>query len=58
MNSQKHTTERHSLPQKPQLPVGGALIDGQGREIPITEGMIRLACQALEKNCVGAARHA
>lgn len=58
MNSQKHTTAALSRADQPQLPLGGALIDAQGREIPITEGMIRLACQALEKNSVGAARQA
>lgn len=28
--------------------VGGAVIDEDGREIPITEGMVREACQALD----------
>lgn len=28
--------------------VGGAIIDEAGREIPITEGMVREACQALD----------
>lgn len=58
MNSQKQTMEAHSSPRAPQLPLGGALIDAQGREIPITEGMVRLACQALEKKSVGVARQA
>jgi len=58
MNSQKQTTQVRSLSRRPQLPLGGALIDAQGREIPITEGMVRLACQALEKNSVGVARQA
>lgn len=38
-NSQKTTT----------MPVGGFVIDAQGREIPITEDMIQQACNALEK---------
>ncbi len=38
-NSQKATT----------MPVGGFVIDAQGREIPITEEMIQQACSALEK---------
>jgi len=32
------------------LPVGGFVIDPQGREIPITEAMIQQACSALEKS--------
>ena len=38
-NSQEATT----------MPVGGFVIDAQGREIPITEEMIQQACNALEK---------
>jgi hypothetical protein len=30
-------------------PVGGFVIDAQGREVPITEEMIQQACAALEK---------
>ncbi len=29
----------------------GAVIDDQGREIPITEAMIQRACQVLEHSC-------
>lgn len=29
---------------------GGAIIDAQGREIPITEAMIQKACQHLENH--------
>lgn len=29
---------------------GGAVIDERGREVPITESMVRQACQALEKH--------
>ncbi len=38
-NSQKATT----------MPIGGFVIDAQGREIPITEEMIQQACNTLEK---------
>lgn len=38
-NAQKATT----------MPIGGFVIDAQGREIPITEKMIQQACKALEK---------
>ncbi len=31
------------------MPVGGFVIDAQGRELPITEEMIQQACAALEK---------
>jgi len=34
--------------QQPKL-VGGFIIDGQGREVPITEEMIKQACDALEE---------
>lgn len=33
-----------------QEPVGGFIIDGQGREVPITEDMIQQACDALEES--------
>jgi hypothetical protein len=43
----------HSPQQNPQktspMPLGGFVIDAQGREIPITEEMIQQACRALEK---------
>lgn len=55
MNSQNRTSQITSRPRQPSLPLGGALIDSQGREIPITEGMIRMACQSLEKASVGVA---
>ncbi|RMH85755.1 hypothetical protein EA796_04735 [Pseudomonas sp. AOB-7] len=42
--------QRPATPVKhPQMPVGGFIIDGQGREVPITEGMIQQACAELEK---------
>lgn len=43
--------QRPATPAKhPQMPVGGFIIDGQGREVPITEGMIQQACGELEKS--------
>tara|TARA_Y100001951_G_scaffold66775_1_gene53768 strand:- start:2658 stop:2831 length:174 start_codon:yes stop_codon:yes gene_type:complete len=33
-----------------QLPVGGFVIDAEGREVPITEDMIQRACSELEEN--------
>lgn len=40
-----------STPRQPQQPVGGSIIDAQGREVPITEDMIQRACQELDKTC-------
>lgn len=40
-----------SAPQNPTMPAdcySCAMIDEQGREIPITEAMIQQACRALE----------
>lgn len=34
----------------PDKPVGGAIIDEQGREVEITEHMIQDACEELEKS--------
>ncbi len=43
----------HSSQNNPQkttpAPVGGFVIDAQGREVPITEDMIQHACDALEQ---------
>ena len=49
--SLQSTTERTLEIKRNQAdhPVGGALIDVDGREIPITEHMVRQACQELEK---------
>ncbi|WP_372873970.1 PA1571 family protein, partial [Pseudomonas sp.] len=44
--------EPHVAPEQSQQPVGGAIIDEQGQEIPITENMIQRACQELEKELV------
>jgi hypothetical protein len=36
----------------PEEPVGGAIIDAQGREVPITEDMVQDACRELEKRLI------
>jgi len=41
-------TPQQSPSTPAQMPVGGFVIDAQGREIPITEAMIQQACNALE----------
>lgn len=43
-----HSQQQNSQKTTP-MPVGGFVIDAQGREIPITEDMIQQACNALEK---------
>jgi hypothetical protein len=42
-------TPQQSPSKQSQMPIGGFVIDAQGREIPITEAMIQQACNALEK---------
>lgn len=44
MHSQQQNSQK-----APTMPIGGFVIDAQGREIPITEEMIQQACTALEK---------
>lgn len=52
MSLQHHREpDRRPLPRDPQQPVGGSIIDAQGREIPITEDMIQRACRELDKSC-------
>lgn len=53
----QHTAERRVAPLPPQHPVGGAVIDAQGREIPITEGMVQQACEKLEEAALGEPEH-
>jgi hypothetical protein len=50
MSPQQQTSEPHVGPKLSQQPAGGAIIDEQGQEIPITENMIQRACQELEKD--------
>lgn len=59
MNTQKQTTPASTTtPQQARQFVGGAIIDAQGREIPITESMIQHACNELDRSRETAARHA
>ncbi|MFZ3204644.1 MAG: PA1571 family protein [Pseudomonas sp.] len=50
MSPQQQTSEPRVAPAQSQQPVGGAIIDEQGQEIPITESMIQRACRELEKD--------
>jgi hypothetical protein len=50
MSPQQPKSEPHVAPEQSQQPAGGAIIDEQGQEIPITENMIQRACQELEKD--------
>ncbi|WP_296284323.1 PA1571 family protein [Pseudomonas sp.] len=50
LQTQREPTPRPN-PRQPQQPVGGSIIDAQGREVPITEDMIQRACQELDKTC-------
>ncbi|BBP82492.1 MULTISPECIES: PA1571 family protein [unclassified Pseudomonas] len=58
MSLQNSTTTRRVVPLQPQQPVGGAIIDAQGREIPITEGMIQHACKELDRQSVSTRKQA
>lgn len=49
MNAQQQSPQPLSAPLDPQQPVGGSVIDAEGREIPITEQMIQQACRELER---------
>ncbi|MFC5696338.1 PA1571 family protein [Pseudomonas sp. GCM10022186] len=49
MSLHDSTSDRRVIPLRQRRPVGGAIIDAQGREIPITESMIQRACQELHK---------
>ncbi|MCY1337119.1 hypothetical protein D9M68_201260 [compost metagenome] len=53
MRLHNETSAPRVPPRKPQQPVGGAIIDDQGREIPITEQMIQQACREMDKTCMG-----
>lgn len=58
MTQQQQATTLRVIPFELQQPVGGAVIDAEGREVPITELMIRRACSELEKSFPGNAQHA
>lgn len=50
-----HSHPSETLPVKrvqPHEPVGGSIIDAQGREVPITEDMVQDACRELEKRLI------
>ncbi|BAN49540.1 PA1571 family protein [Metapseudomonas resinovorans] len=49
MSLNDSTSNHRVIPLQQRRPVGGAIIDAQGREIPITENMIQRACQELHK---------
>lgn len=49
MSLHNSSSDRRVIPLNPRHQVGGAIIDAQGREIPITENMIQRACRELEK---------
>ncbi|WP_346015635.1 PA1571 family protein [Pseudomonas sp. 1928-m] len=49
MRRQAMHSQQQNSPKAPTMPIGGFVIDAQGREIPITEEMIQQACNALEK---------
>lgn len=50
---------QHSVNRiKSQRMVVGAIIDAQGREVPITEQMILQACRELEKSAQSMSRRA
>lgn len=57
MKAQQQSSQPRVTPLNPQQPVGGSIIDAEGREIPITEQMIQQACRELDKNWQ-APRHA
>ena len=50
MQPTQQPSQASIVPFNPQQPVGGAIIDAQGREIPITEQMILQACRELEQS--------
>jgi hypothetical protein len=50
MKAPQQSPQPHVIPLNPQQPVGGAIIDAEGREVPITEQMIQQACRALDKS--------
>lgn len=51
---QNETMEKRLASLRARRPIGGAVIDAQGREIPITESMIQGACRILDKAWIAA----
>jgi hypothetical protein len=52
MSLQNSTNQVPVVRTTPTLPVGGAILDNEGREILITEEMVQKACQECDKNWV------
>ncbi|MGB9088494.1 MAG: PA1571 family protein [Pseudomonas farsensis] len=50
--SLQHSNQDSNSAKRAQPPVTGAIIDAQGREVPITEQMIQEACKELEASRV------
>ena len=50
--SLQHGNDNQKPQTIPQSQACGSIIDGKGREVPITEQMIQQACEALEKSRV------
>ncbi|MCQ4269967.1 MULTISPECIES: PA1571 family protein [Pseudomonas] len=48
MNQPHDDNEPRVVHVDPQQPVGGAIIDAHGQEVPITEKMIQHACEELD----------
>nr|WP_298110424.1 PA1571 family protein [uncultured Pseudomonas sp.] len=57
MSLHEQTHEPRVIPMPSQHPIGGAIIDEQGREIPITEQMIQHACRELENSRSSLTKH-
>ena len=52
MTLQENSNQVPVVRVTPTLPVGGAVLDENGREILITEEMVQAACQECDKNWV------
>lgn len=52
MSLQESSTQVQVVRATPNLPVGGAVLDKDGREILITEEMVQEACQECDKHWV------
>jgi hypothetical protein len=50
--SQEHNNAVEIVRATPNLPVGGAVLDQDGREVVITEEMVQTACQECDKQWV------
>lgn len=50
--SQEHSNAVEIVRASPNLEVGGAVLDEEGREVVITEEMVQAACQECDKQWV------